>query len=110
MAGARAIAQFANGVIDARGIDLGMLPTVVIVGMTGGTIRLVGRLPPHGSFNVTNMTIIAGKWRAVIAWIARTLVHVTVDGPVVNGMTFGAIAVGNKMTAIFAYSGSAVMT
>lgn len=102
MARSCAITQFADGVIDAWRIDLGMFTRIETICMTSRAIRLIRRLTPDVGFCIADVAVITGQRRAMTIRKCRRLVAVGRHRPVRNTVTLGAIAIGNEMTGSLA--------
>ena len=71
MTGAATITQFASGVFNVGILVLLVRPRLVIAGVTAGTVRLKGRVPPGNEFRVGLVASSAQQVTAVILWFER---------------------------------------
>lgn len=111
MTGARAIAQFADGVKDTRGIHLGMRINLVVVGMTAGTIGLIRRERPDIGLNIANMAIITGQRSAMLPRIATARIMTVVGRrPVCRGVAGIAFQRCHKVSVILACGPTTIVT
>ena len=101
MTGAAAVSQFTDSVTNVRIFMLFMGAGFIVIRMTTGTIRLVGRRSPVHYFGIRSVT---GGTRQVTPMVTRVTSRVMTEGqwsPVIGGMTVVTLSAGDKVIRRF---------
>ena len=110
MAAACAITKFTDRIPYFRRLRLLVAFTLVVVRMTTGTVRLVGRCKPWIDFRIGSMTVIAAEISSVPVGIKRRRMTKNDGNPLVDTMTGIALLRCHKVIRIFTYCCCSIVT